>query len=303
MSIRKWLSVCAAAIGPIATALILTVAPQASAADAPQPAMWVVRDADSTIYLLGTFHAVKPGTNWRTEKIDAAFAASDEIWTEVNGMTDPETQRQIGSLMMKHGLDLQRPLSSKLQPADAARLKTVIKDYGLDAATTEMMRPWLAALTLAMAPALGDGYDLEHGVDYVLEAEAKAAQKSQKGFETAEQQIMIFADLSPEDELGFLLQSLHSPAESKEIVDRLADAWVKGDVAAMDKEILLNMKAEVPGLYDAMFARRNVAWSRQLVTVMQGAGTSFVAVGAGHMIGDDGLPALLADLGFEVERY
>jgi uncharacterized protein YbaP (TraB family) len=140
-------------------------------------------------------------------------------------------------------------------------------------------------------------------VDYVLEADARATHKTHRGFETAEQQVMIFADLSPEDELGFLLQSLRSPAESKEIVDRLADAWVKGDTDGMDKLILASMKAEAPGLYDAMFARRNVAWSRQLAAVMQGAGISFVAVGAGHLIGEDGLPALLADLGFEVERY
>ena len=302
MSIRKWLSVCAGAVGLLAALPLIAVMPRASAAEA-RPAMWVVRDADSTIYLLGTFHAIKPGMNWRTEKIDAAFEASDEIWTEVDGMTDPETQNQIAALVMKHGLDPQHPLSSKLQPADAEKLKTVVKDYELDPAATEMMRPWLVALTLGMAPALRDGYDMEHGVDYVLEADAKATHKSQKGFETAEQQVMIFADLSPEDELGFLLQSLRSPAESKEIIDRLADAWVIGDVEAMDKEMLLSMKADTPGLYDAMFTRRNVAWSRQLAAVMQGAGTSFVAVGAGHLIGDDGLPALLADLGFKVERY
>jgi uncharacterized protein len=303
MSIRKWLGVYAGAISPLAAALIIAVATHAGAADAPQPAMWVVRDADSTIYLLGTFHAVKPGTSWRTEKIDAAFEASDEIWTEVDGMTDPETQRQIEAMVLRHGLDPQHPLSSKLSPADADRLKTLIKAYGLDAAATEMMRPWLVALTLGMAPAMGAGYDMEHGADYVLEAEARAAHKSQKGFETAEQQVMIFAGLSPEDELGFLLQSMRSPTDSKEIVDRLADAWVKGDTEALDKLMLITMRAETPGLYNAVFTQRNVAWSRQLATVMQSAGTSFVAVGAGHLIGDDGLPALLADLGFEVERY
>jgi uncharacterized protein YbaP (TraB family) len=274
-----------------------------AAESTPQPAMWVVRDADSTIYLLGTFHAVKPGTNWRTEKIDAAFEASDEIWTEVKDMTDAETQRQIEALVLKHGLDPAHPLSSKLSPADADRLKALVKQYGFDAAATEMMRPWLVALTLGMAPAMGDGYEADQGADYVLEADAKAAHKAQKGFETAEQQIMIFADLSPEDELEFLLQSMRSPAESKETVDQLADAWVSGNTEAMDKLMLITMKAEAPGLYDAVFARRNMAWSRQLAAVMEGAGTSFVAVGAGHLVGEDGVPALLADLGFEVERY
>lgn len=301
--IRTWPCVRAAVFGAFATAILVAAMPAGAADSDPQPAMWVVRDADSTIYLLGTFHAVKPGTNWRTEKIDAALAASEEIWTEVNGMTDPETQRQIEALVLKHGLDPQHPLSSKLSPADADRLKEIIKDYGIDAAATEMMRPWLVALTLGMAPAMGAGYDMEHGADYVLEAEARAAHKSQKGFETAEQQVMIFADLSPEDELGFLLQSLRNPTESKDIVDQLADAWITGDTETLDKLLLITMKAETPGLFDAVFTRRNIAWSRQLAAVMQGAGTSFVAVGAGHLVGDDGLPALLADMGFVVERY
>jgi uncharacterized protein YbaP (TraB family) len=154
-----------------------------------------------------------------------------------------------------------------------------------------------------MAPAKLAGYDLEHGPDYVLEADAKAAQKSQKGFETAGQQVMIFADLAPDAELAFLLQSLRDPAEAKGIFDQAAAAWINGDTEALNKLMLVPMKAEAPALYDGVFTQRNVAWSRQLATVMQGAGTSFVAVGAGHLIGDDGLPALLADLGFEVERY
>lgn len=292
------------ALGALATASIILAAPLAGAADSkPQPAMWVVRDADSTIYLLGTFHAVKPGTDWRTERIDAAFEASDEIWTEVNGMTDPETQRQIEAMVLKHGFDPGHPLSSKLAAADADRLNELMKGYGMNAAAMDMMRPWLAALTLEMAPAKLAGYDLERGSDYVLEAEAKAAHKSRKGFETAGQQVMIFADLTPDAEIGFLLHSLRDPADAKGIVDQAAEAWLTGDIEALNKLMLIPMKTEAPALYGGVFTRRNVAWSRQLATVMQGAGTSFVAVGAGHLIGDDGLPALLAELGFEVERY
>jgi uncharacterized protein YbaP (TraB family) len=303
MNIRKWPSVCTAAIGALVAALAIIVMPQASAAAEPQPAMWVVRDADSTIYLLGTFHLIKPGTDWRTEKIDAAFAASDEIWTEVAGMTNPETQRQIQTLTLKHGLDQEHPLSSRLSSPDSTRLDERLKEYGLDPAAMDMMRPWLAAVTLEILPALRSGYTTDQGPDYILEADAGAMHKSHKGFEDAEQQIMIFANLTPEAELDYLRYTLRNPAAGEKIINEMVDAWVNGDVEALDKLVIDSMKAEVPGLYDAMFVQRNIAWSRQISAVMQGAGTSFVAVGAGHLIGDDGLPALLADLGFEVERY
>jgi uncharacterized protein YbaP (TraB family) len=304
MIIRKWLGRFGAVIGASVAMLAIAAAPHRAVAVEPQPAMWVVRDADSTIYLFGTFHAIKPDMNWRTAKIDAAFQASDELWTEVSGMTDPATKKQIEALVLQHGFDFKHPLSSKLDSNDAAQLQKLVEDLGYNAAAADRMRPWLAAITLSMAPALRGGYDLEHGVDYVLEMDAKAAHKKQNGFETPEQQIMIFAELSPEDELNFLRQSLRAADETKKkIFDQLAEAWLTGDIDTMGSLLLQAMETEAPGLQDAIFTRRNQAWSRQLATVMEGAGTSFVAVGAGHMIGDGSLPALLTDLGFKVERY
>ncbi len=154
-----------------------------------EPAMWVVKDQDSTIYLLGTFHMVKPETKWWSDKIDTAFKNSDELWLEASEHGDTALLR---SLVLKHGIDRAHPLSSKLSPADWASVQSAATLANLPAGALDMMRPWLAALTLAVAPLIKEGYDPENGTDKQLEAAARSSKKIVKTFETPEQQLLFF---------------------------------------------------------------------------------------------------------------
>lgn len=300
MNLRAWPGIRSVLGGIIAIALISAAALRSAGAAEPAPAMWVVRDADSTIYLLGTFHLVKPDTEWRTEKIAAAFDASEEVWLEAGDLSDTA---KIQALVLKHGFDRDRSLSDKLTPEARTRLDVVAKEAGLQPALFERMRPWLVALTLAVAPLKREGYSAAQGVDRVLEADARTAQKKLTAFETSEQQLMIFAGLSEEDELNFLMQSLSDAEMLQTMFDQMVEAWASGNIEALDRLVIDPMKQGAPGLYDAIFVRRNIAWSEQIDALMQGAGTSFVAVGVGHLIGTGSVPDLLAQRGFEVERY
>lgn len=262
--------------------------------------MWVIKDDDSTIYLLGTFHMVKPGTDWRSAKINDAFASSDEVWLEATEGDDPT---MIQSLAMKYGLDPQHPLSSKL-PSDArAKLDEAAKAMGLRSAMLEPLRPWMAALTITVAPLMRAGYDPGMGIDKSLEGDAERAHKSVRTFETPEQQILLFANLPEETELKFFLQTLDETAAAPKMVDQMADAWLDGDLEALDSLVFDKMKQGAPELYDIMIVERNRDWSKQIATLMKGAGTTFVAVGAGHLTGDNSVQALLAQQGFDVARY
>ena len=264
-----------------------------------EPAMWVVKDADTTLYLLGTIHITKPGMNWRSDKIDGALEASDEFWMEASVDSDPAMLRD---LIIKHGLD-RRPLSSKLSGEDWARVQSAAKTVGVPIASVEQMRPWLAALSLSLKPVMKeDGYDLKQGVDRVLEASARVARKTVKTFETMEQQLQIFSSLSEESEVALLTQTLDELAVSSGVVDQLADAWLAGDVSALEAKSV-ELKTKAPELYDLVFVRRNLDWCDQIAGIMKGAGTSFVAVGAGHLVGDQSVPAILTQRGFTVTPY
>ena len=265
-----------------------------------EPAMWVVKDEDSTIYLLGTFHLVKPDTHWRSDKIAAALKSSDELWLEASESGDTAA---VQGLVLKYGLDLSHPLSTKLSIDDLAKLQAAAKDADLSAAALEPMRPWLAALTLSVAPLVKKGYDPKVGVDRQLEADATAAHKRVRTFETPEQQILFFAQLPERSEVEFLSHTLNELSAGTERTDQLANAWADGDVKQLDTIMLTAMKVATPELYDTLIVKRNLDWGDKIAAMMKGSGTTFVAVGAGHLIGDHSLQAILTERGFTVATY
>jgi uncharacterized protein YbaP (TraB family) len=265
-----------------------------------EPSMWVVKDADSTLYLLGTFHLTKPGMDWWSDKIDTAFESSGELWLEASENGDDAI---VQNLVLKYGFDHERPLSSKLSEDDWNKVLSATKLAGVPVSAIEEMQPWLAALALVVAPMVKAGYDPQLGADKQLEARAMSANKVVRTFETPEQQIQFFASLPEQSQVSFLVQSLDDVAVGPELMDRMAAAWVAGDAATLEVMTLQRVRDEAPDLYDALIVRRNRDWSEQIVTVMKGAGTSFVAVGAGHLIGEHSLPAILAERGFTVTPY
>jgi hypothetical protein len=265
-----------------------------------EPAMWVVKDADSTIYLFGTFHLTKPSMQWRSDKIDAAFKDSDELWLETSENGDTT---QLQSMVLKHGLDRAHPLSGKLSAEDWARLTTAATAAGLRANALEPMRPWLAALTLAVAPLIKQGYDPGKGADKQLEATANASHKIVKTFETPEQQLLFFASLPEQSEISFLMQTVDEVGAGSTYMDKLANAWVAGDTGEIEAMSVEKIKTGAPELYDTLFVKRNMDWCNQIAGIMKGSGTSFVAVGAAHLVGDRSVPAILAERGFTVAPY
>ena len=114
---------------------------------------------------------------------------------------------------------------------------------------------------------------------------------------------MFFSSLPQQSEIDFLVQTLDEIAAGPKYVDGMARAWLAGDTHELEVMVLERMKTGAPALYDALIVRRNLDWSDQIETVMKGAGTSFVAVGAGHLVGDQSVPAILAKRGFTVAAY
>lgn len=278
-----------------ATALALAAAGPAAA----EPALWALRDADSTIYLFGTVHVLKPGTEWRSPKVAAALGRSDELVLEVLGADDPKA---VQPLIARYGVDPAGSLSAKLSDADRPRLAAAAKAMGLPDGAMEPMRPWLAALTLAVLPIVQAGYDAKSGVETVLTAEAKAAGKTLGALETLDQQLRFFADMPPEVEVALLSATLDDVADGPAQLDRMVAAWAAGDMAGLEREFVEETRRDYPQLYRVVVVQRNEDWAGQLARKLEGSGVSFVAVGAGHLVGPDSVQAQLEKRGLRVER-
>lgn len=287
--------------GPVRRLVLALVALLAMGASPvlAEPALWVIKDEDSTIYLFGTIHVLKPDTPWRSPKIDKALQGADDVVMEIE---QPEDATKTRDLMLKYGVDRTSPLSGKLKPESYAKLRVAAQAMGLPPQNLEPMRPWLAALTVFPAPLLRAGYDPESGVEKLLTAQAKATGKPISAFETLEQQVRFFADMTPAQEIELLESTLDEIDGGAAEVDALVAAWTSGDQAELKRQVVDEMRGDYPDLYQLLLVDRNRDWARQLKSKLNGAGVSFVAVGAGHLTGPDSLQAQLAKLGVKAER-
>jgi uncharacterized protein YbaP (TraB family) len=264
-----------------------------------EPALWVIKDKDSTIYLFGTVHVLRPTTQWRSPRIAKAFQDADDVVMEIEQPEDAATTR---ALMLKYGVDPAAPLSSKLKPESYAKLQAAAQGMGFPPQALEPMRPWLAALTVSLTPLLKAGYDPESGVEKLLTVQAKAAGKPISAFETMEQQVRFFADMTPAQETQLLESTLDEIDDGPAKIDALVTAWAAGDQAELKRQMVDEMQTEYPDIYKLLLVDRNRDWANQLKTKLAGSGVSFVAVGAGHLAGPDSLQAQLGKLGVKAER-
>ena len=263
-----------------------------------EPALWAIKDKDSTIYLFGTIHVLRPTTQWRSPKITKAFQAADDVVMEIE---QPEDVASVQALMAKYGVDQTTPLSRKLKPEAYAKLQAAAQGLGLAPQTLESMRPWRAALTVSLTPLLRAGYDPDSGVEKLLTAQAKAAGKPISAFETLEQQVRFFADMTPAQEVQLLESTLDEIDDGPAEIDALVAAWAAGDQTELKRQMVDSMRGDYPDLYKLLLVERNKDWARQLKTKLDGSGVSFVAVGAGHLAGPDSLQVQLKALGIRAK--
>ena len=269
-------------------------------AQAPvRPALFVVRDADSAIYLFGTIHVRRPGSDWGGPAAHAAVTESDEVWTEID--IDGSTPSQ--AVILRLGMaPADQPLSSRLNDAQNRRLNALATQLRIPRAMLEPMQPWFAAITLSMIPMVQAGYDPNAGVDQMIDRAAEAAGKRMRSFETLEQQLNFMAGLSEEAQREMLLDAIDAGAKGAEEFDGMSAAWETGDLATLEALVVEDTRKNYPELYNVLIRQRNDAWMDVLTQELNGAGVDFIAVGAGHIVGRDGLVAQFRARGFEVER-
>lgn len=280
----------------IALAFVLIASTPALA----DPALWVAKGATATVYLFGTVHILPKDAKWHYPALEKALADSGTLYME----EDDDDPVGMQMLVLQYGMDLQHSLSKQLDDADRARLEAAAKAIDLPggAATLNAMKPWLAALTITVAPIVKAGYDPKSGADKQLQRAFKAAGKTVDAFETAEQQIRYFANLPSALQLDLLRNVLDDYAKGPAQIKALIRAWQAGDVDAIATNVNGSMRKQYPDLYEVLLVDRNGHFAKRIETLLKGHGTIFVAIGAGHLAGPDSVQAQLAKLGIDTER-
>ncbi|MCF7220905.1 TraB/GumN family protein [Marilutibacter chinensis] len=296
------LSFAASAAESAGTATEPPVQPDASAS-APVPLLWQVSDDDNTVYLLGAFHLLKAADYPLSADVDAAFEDAERLVFEVSPeqIDDPSNTAKF---LQAAGYADGGKLSDVLPSPTYDRLATVMGGAGLPMAAFDRFEPWFVSLSLLMGMAQPLGFSGEQGLDRHLMVRAREAGKPASGLETLEHQLGVLDGAPMDEQVIGLTELVEAPEEAARKLDELHAAWRGGDIEALERLAIDEMKEKTPETYRTVNVERNQAWLPQLRGMLDEAGEDdvMVVVGAMHLAGDDGLIEGLREAGYRVER-
>ncbi len=264
-------------------------APAAATTEA-SPALWVVKDDDTTIYLFGTVHVLRPGLSWFDDAVRTAFDDSDEVVLE---LVMPEASA-MQAAVMKHAVNASgTPLSQQL-PADKREAYTqALAKLGMPATALDTFQPWFAATQMSVLTLTTSGYDANSGAEKVITQTATKAGKPVSGLETVDEQLGFFSGLSSESQIALLVSTIDELPNAAKLTDDMVAKWAAGDPQGLG-ELMNESLRETPELSKVLLADRNARWAEWIEARMAKPGTVFIAVGAGHLAGNDSVQAMLA---------
>lgn len=271
-----------------------------------KPAIWKVtakgkkaEKRGQSAYLFGTIHLLPAKANWRGPIIDDAIRKSRILVTEVTGLDD---KAAVGAIFSKLGVSKGLPVLEQRVPANLVnKLKEARKNVDAPASVLDKMETWAAALTIGSSMSNDLGMEASSGVEPLLQMQFSAMGKSHSGLETVSQQFGYFDQLPESDQRILLAATLRSADNARAETQVMLDNWMRGNVDGL----LENSQSSIlssPGLRSSLLDKRNRNWADQVAKMIDQGRTPFVAVGAAHMAGPGGLPALLKAKGYKVQR-
>jgi uncharacterized protein YbaP (TraB family) len=276
---------------------------QPAATDAPRPLLWSVSDADNTVYLLGSFHALRASDYPLPPQIDAAFADAERVAFELSPQ-ELDSPSVAPMMMAAAALPAGTDLRSSVSPETWARLEAYFAERNLPLAGFSGTEPWFVSLVIAMTEMQRMGLDPQHGLDRHLMARAAKDGKATSGLETAAEQIAALDSMTPTEQQQALDEALGDAEDFKKQMDDLHAKWKRGDADGLEQLMGADMRANYPQLYQRINVDRNNAWLPKVREMLdaEAEDDALVVVGSLHLLGDDGLVALLRRNGYTVER-
>jgi uncharacterized protein YbaP (TraB family) len=263
--------------------------------------LWKVEGpGGASAYLLGSLHVLTADFYPLHATINKAFAESKTLVEEID-IDEASDPMLMMAALSKAMLTDGRTLEQIIAPDVYAEVKTRAEQAGLPLAAIQRMKPWLVAITL-MAPTLqAAGFKPELGIDRHFFDRAKDSGMKRQGLETMAFQLDRFDSLSPKLQEELLKTTMEDLDKEVAGVKDMAQAWAFGNVAAIEKLTLSELKS-APELYQKLLVDRNNNWIPHIESCIKENAGCFVVVGAAHLVGPDGLPVLLAKKGYTVTQ-
>ena len=262
--------------------------------------LWVVETTSTQVFLLGSLHVLKSNAYPLAAEIDRAYASSQRIVFETNlgAMMEPAIQAKMIELgVYPEGQNLFQNISETTRK----NLEKKLQELGIPLDYFSRFKPWFLAVSLATLELQRLGFNPLYGVDLHFYTKAKADEKELAYLETVEYQLNLLGKMNAQDQKSFLAQTLKDLDISAQLADDMMAAWQHGEADDL-YEILFESFEDHPGIEDRLLTRRNQDWLPQIEKMLKTPKITMVIVGAGHLIGPEGLVELLKQKGYDVKQ-
>ena len=287
---------CRFPIACIGLALALSAA--AAGADGHPVPMWKLEGNTNSVYLLGSIHLLREDDHPLPSVIDEAYENAETLVMELD--MDDIDPVEAQSILLQLGLiPDDRSLNDLMGPELYAEAEALALAADIPLSMLAKSEPWLAAITVEQMILSRIGFNPLFGIENHLVEKAAAEQKEILGLETVREQLEFLDRMSLDEQRSLLLQALQESLDIRKIMDELVAAWRHGDIAFLEDTMLEEMK-QYPELYRTIVVDRNNNWVTRIEELLEHEDDYLVVVGALHLIGDDGVPALLTGRGREV---
>ena len=274
-------------------------------ADAPQKHfLWKVTGSKGTVYLFGTVHLGSPDFYPLPAIIEDSFKRADTLVEEIK--ITPSDIAQMERWVIQHGIySGSDTISDHLSEETNRHLQIYLKQQSwLEQQVITKMRPWAVAIMVTEANSKRLGLDPENGLDKHFLKEAEEQHKPVEALETIASQLQFLGELTSDQEENYLMQTLAESENPTSHLEVLVNAWREGDSEKM-RELLSRSASNDPKskvLMKTLLDDRNDAMTKQIEQFLGTRKTYFVAVGAGHMLGEHGIVSQLQAKRFTVRQ-
>lgn len=290
----------AAPAGPIAAVMLILIAGAATDAEADGAPVWVLEGTTNSVYLAGSIHLLRESDYPLPQPLLEAYGEAEALVMELD--MDDIDRAMVGAVMFARGTPPEgETLASMLGPEKFALAQESAAAMGFDLTRMQGAEPWYAALTLTQLQLMRRGYDPRYGVDAHLAATAMRDGKPIRGLETFEEQIRFFDELPLPLQADMLLESLAEIGDLEEDMGVTVTAWRRGDAGFLARELLAEL-GKYPELYRVLVVERNRRWLPEIMSLADRDDDYLVIVGALHLVGEDGLLALLEAQGVKTAQ-
>ncbi len=270
--------------------------PDAAKPDGPHPALWEITDSAGAVegWLFGTIHALPDGAKWQSPRLTETLGDADMLVVEVADLGNGE---DLSKLFEQMAFDRREgPVIERIDPALRGEFEELLVKAKVRRSYFDPMESWAAALALAQVAQTNKA---ENGADRVLLAAFD--QREVVELEGARAQLAIFDTLPQTEQRDLLNAVIEEAREYGDKGDTLANAWLGGDTDLLIELTRRGILAD-PELAQVLLYDRNRAWAAQIENLLSASERPLIAVGAGHLLGERGLPALLESRGYTVSR-